>query len=310
MGEDGKIEAFNNALRECIPHLLAVADENPSVEILVRAIAFSTGARWHISTPTPVAKLKWVDLTPGGERDLGVALAMVAKCLETPPLPSRGLPPVLVLVTDGAPTDDYKAGLDALLARPWGSRAVRLAIPLGSMVEPKFIQEFIGTPGVRPIEPSSAESITKYFKYVSTDVALPPPGGETPDHPSGLSDLPREKLRQIISQYGATVYQDAQRCEAFLRDFCGAYKREINVLVTALKHGITKELSLHTTSLPDEVLLSRLTKRLEDEVGLTGVAARWAVESWAVVLGVASSSMVKRARESVHANRQLDALSD
>ena len=49
MGQGGKIEALNNAIREVIPHIRGVADENPNAEILIRAIKFSDGAQWHIS---------------------------------------------------------------------------------------------------------------------------------------------------------------------------------------------------------------------------------------------------------------------
>ena len=32
------------------------ADDNPSAGVLVRALAFSTGARWHGSQPTPASQ--------------------------------------------------------------------------------------------------------------------------------------------------------------------------------------------------------------------------------------------------------------
>lgn len=55
MAADGKIQALNNAIREAIPHMQVVADENPNAQVLVRAIKFSDGAQWHIAVPTPVA---------------------------------------------------------------------------------------------------------------------------------------------------------------------------------------------------------------------------------------------------------------
>jgi len=38
-----------------VSHLRAVADENPNAEVLVRALAFGSGAQWQVSQPTPVA---------------------------------------------------------------------------------------------------------------------------------------------------------------------------------------------------------------------------------------------------------------
>jgi uncharacterized protein YegL len=40
----------------------------------------------------------------------------------------RALPPVLVLISDGQPTDDFEAGLATLMAEPWARKAVRLAV--------------------------------------------------------------------------------------------------------------------------------------------------------------------------------------
>ncbi|MUG96840.1 hypothetical protein F7734_32665 [Scytonema sp. UIC 10036] len=108
-----------------------------------------------------------------------------------------------------------------------------------------------------------------------------------------MNDLPREKLHEIIIQYGRSIYDDLKLCEALLRDFCGQYRKEISVLVTALKQGIVNEL-LRSSNLPQEVILTKLTKKLESDVGLAADAARWAVESWALVLGVTFSCQVNQ----------------
>jgi uncharacterized protein YegL len=114
MQEDGKIQALNTAIREAIPHMQNVADDNPNAQVLVRAVKFSNGAQWHISQPTPVADFTWQDISADGETDMGKALALVAEQLKMPLMSDRGLPPVLVLISDGQPTDDYDSGLKAL----------------------------------------------------------------------------------------------------------------------------------------------------------------------------------------------------
>ncbi len=43
----------------------------------------------------------------------------------------RALPPVLVLISDGQPTDDFDTGLSTLMRQPWAQKAVRLAIAMG-----------------------------------------------------------------------------------------------------------------------------------------------------------------------------------
>src|SRR6266545_4364358 len=78
MGTDGKIQSLNNAAREALPNMRRVAEENPNAAVLVRVLAFSSGARWLVAEPTPVASFSWVDLEAGGVTDLGAALSMVA----------------------------------------------------------------------------------------------------------------------------------------------------------------------------------------------------------------------------------------
>ena len=108
-----------------------VADDNPNAQVLVRAVKFSNGAQWHISQPTPVADFAWNDLPAEGETDMGKALSLVAEQLKMPPMSERALPPVLVLISDGQPTDDFDKGLKDLLDQPWGKKAVRIAISIG-----------------------------------------------------------------------------------------------------------------------------------------------------------------------------------
>lgn len=101
-----------------------------------------------------------------------------------------------------------------------------------------------------------------------------------------MNELPRQKLCEIIIQYGQDVYDNPQRCEGLLRDFCPQHRKEIAVLVGALKDGIPSQLRASKNSVPQTILLARFSKRLQDNLGLAEEAAIWAVESWALALGV------------------------
>jgi len=101
-----------------------------------------------------------------------------------------------------------------------------------------------------------------------------------------MNDLPRQTLCEIIAQYGHSLSDDPRRTEALLRDFCGAYKREIFVLVSALREQVAADLLASQDNVPHQVLLAQLTRRLRDNLALAEDAARWAVESWALALGV------------------------
>lgn len=170
MATDGKIQALNTAIREAIPHMQKVADENPNAQVLVRAIKFSNGAQWHISQPTPIEQFQWSDLKAEGVTDMGKALSMVAEQLKIPPMTDRALPPVLVLISDGQPTDDFSKGLKDLMEQPWGKKAVRIAIAIGTDADYDVLQKFIGNVELKPLQANNPEALVRHIRWVSTAV--------------------------------------------------------------------------------------------------------------------------------------------
>ncbi|WP_375328734.1 DUF1036 domain-containing protein [Microcystis sp. BLCC-F210] len=108
-----------------------------------------------------------------------------------------------------------------------------------------------------------------------------------------MNDLPRQKLCEIITEYGQDVSDNPQRCEGLLKDFCGQYSKEVFLLVNALKKGVATELLKSQNQIPQAVILSKLTKRLQDELGIAEESAYWAVDSWGLALGVISQPRTK-----------------
>ncbi len=201
MGSDGKIQALNNAVREAVPHMQQVADENPNAHVLVRAVAFANGAQWHLAQPTPVADFKWTDLKAGGTTDMGKALALVGQELKIPPMSDRALPPVLVLISDGQPTDDFGKGLEALMGEPWGKKAVRIAIAIGDDADLEVLQRFIGHPELQPLQANNPEALVRHIRWVSTAVLQ---AASSPASQVGVSSSTPTPLG-VTAPVGATV---------------------------------------------------------------------------------------------------------
>ena len=170
MSINGKIQSLNNAIREAIPEMKEVAAENPNAELLIRALKFSEGAQWHIEDAVKVENFVWHDLAAEGVTDLGAALSLLADKLEEKSMPKRGLPPVIVLVSDGQPTDDFEAGLEELLALPWGEKAVKIAIAIGDDADMEVLNKFIDNPELEPLKANNSEELTAYIKWASTEV--------------------------------------------------------------------------------------------------------------------------------------------
>ena len=163
-----KMATLNLAIKETIQPMRDVAKGNPNADVLVRVVKFSDGAQWHISKPTPIEEFKWTDLEADGVTDLGKALTLAAEALKTENMPPRGLPPVLVLISDGQPTDDFAGGLKALMDQPWGMKAVRIGVAIGEDADLDVMQKFIANSEVKPLVSTNVQDLVNKIKWAST----------------------------------------------------------------------------------------------------------------------------------------------
>lgn len=106
-----KIGVVNNAIQNVLPEMVEEAENNPNAQLYVRTLKFSSGASWVTAEPVKVEEYVWEDLNAVGLTDFGKACDLLAAQLSIPPMPERALPPVVVLLSDGQPTDDYKQPL-------------------------------------------------------------------------------------------------------------------------------------------------------------------------------------------------------
>ena len=166
-----KIAAVNTAIEETLPEMRQSAKENPNAQLLIRALSFSTGASWITKEAVPVEDYQWQPMTANGLTDLGAALNLVADELTIPPMSERALPPVLVLLSDGQPTSEYKKSLDRLLHLPWGKKSVRIAISIGNDADKNVLQEFTGNQEL-VLQADGAKSLTAAIKWASTVAAM------------------------------------------------------------------------------------------------------------------------------------------
>ncbi|MDP9334728.1 MAG: protein kinase [Actinomycetota bacterium] len=195
MAADGKIEALNRAIRDALPSLREVAADNPHAQVLVRCLAFSTGIEWVIATPTPAEEVASVALCAGGSTDMGAALVEVARQMRVPPMEPRALPPALVLVSDGRPTDDVSSGLERLLAEPWGAKAVRLAIAIGRDADHGVLTRFIAHPDIMPLRANNADELVHFVRWAST-IASRIASSPIAEHTLGSAVVPQPLRRR------------------------------------------------------------------------------------------------------------------
>ena len=164
-----KIDAVNHAIQETIQPMKDAAENNPNAQLYVRTLKFATGASWLTAEPVRIEDFAWEDLTIAdwAVTDLGKAFEMLAAQLEMPPMPSRALPPVIVVLSDGQPTDDWKRPLEKLLSMPWGKKAVKVAIAIGKDADRSVLEAFTGNTET-VFNASNPEALVHLIKWAST----------------------------------------------------------------------------------------------------------------------------------------------
>ena len=163
-----RIASLSYALRTALPDLKEAAVDNPEVDVRVRVLAFGSAPHWLTTGAVPVDDLVWPDLHADGHTAMGAALKMVADTLAEDAAATRQLPPVLVLASDGYPTDDIIAGIRALMATPEGAAATRIAIAIGSDAGMAILNKFIANPALPPLRASNATELADYIRWATT----------------------------------------------------------------------------------------------------------------------------------------------
>lgn len=190
-----KIQALNQAVKEAIPHIQAEAQKNPHAAIKKWVISFSDSVKW-LTLDSPLEEFQWKDLQAGGCTAMGEALRRVAEELELDNLGDRGLRPVLILISDGQPTDDFKGGLSALMNTPWGRKSIRIAVAIGRDADRGCLQEFIGNPEFQPVEANTPEQLVERIKWESTQATRSALGSPNVHEP-GSGPVPTVSASQV-----------------------------------------------------------------------------------------------------------------
>lgn len=141
-----KIKTLNNAMRDVLPELIGVGGTDTNIRVAV--LTFSSGCEWMTSEPMLLEEYQnWKDLDADGVTDLGAALIELNNKMSRKSFlqsPSLSYAPVVFLVTDGCPTDNYKAGLEVIRKNNWFKHGIKIALALGNGVDMDVLEEFTG----------------------------------------------------------------------------------------------------------------------------------------------------------------------
>ena len=163
-----RIGALNWAMKTVLPAMRAHAEEHPEIAIRIRVLRFATGAMFVTPAPQPIETFAWDSLVAGGESDMGAAFHLLAAEFDASGLAADEKPPVIVLVSDGFPSDDAASGFDALFATDAGRRATRIPIAIGQDADMALLRAFSSDPSLPPLRSHDVERLVGRMRRVAS----------------------------------------------------------------------------------------------------------------------------------------------
>lgn len=145
--EGEKIASLNDAMREMLPDIKEISDKNADALIKIAVLDFASGTEWITPIPQDLQTFRWHDMEVGGVTDLGEACCELSAKLHRSAFLQDKVgyyAPVIILMSDGAPTDDFKSGLEVLKKNKWFNAGIKIALAIGKDADHDVLAEFTG----------------------------------------------------------------------------------------------------------------------------------------------------------------------
>jgi hypothetical protein len=104
-------------------------------------------------------------------------------------------------------------------------------------------------------------------------------------------------LCAIVQRYEPAVWNNPRRLEALLNDLCGQHRGPITAIVNALREGVPDGLRAAGNGRTPGFVIGRLSTTLDDTYFMEDWLAEWAVNAWALALGLEAESGAAQGQE-------------
>lgn len=196
--EGDKIGSLNVAVQEVIPYIQDISESNADAQIKVAVMEFASGTEWMYPQPIEVENFQWRDLEAGGLTSLGEAYKELNDKLSATSgfmkEASGSFAPVIILMSDGEPTDDYKTHLTKLRNNNWFKAAIKVAIAIGEGADQNVLAEFTGNKEA-VLTVHNKEQLKKIIHFVSVTASQ-----VASSHASVGKDAPETKQDESIEK--------------------------------------------------------------------------------------------------------------
>lgn len=202
----GKISSLNVAIRDTLPMLEQISSENTDTEIKIAALQFASGCDWMYPRPLPVEDFEWNDLEATGLTSLGAAYQELQKKLSQTSgfmqEANASCAPVMILFSDGVPTDDAKHGLEHLKDNNWYIAAIKIAVAIGDDTNKDVLKEFVNNNSEAVLTVHNINDLKKMIYLVSVTASQVASKGVSVgvDAPESRQDEVMQDIKKAIKK--------------------------------------------------------------------------------------------------------------
>jgi len=144
-----KIGAVNTAIDEVIPELKDVSAANADAQLKIAVLEFDNSARWLTGDePVHIDSFCWKYAEAGGNTALGDACIKLNNALSVKTFMQDAVgsfAPVIILLSDGEPTDEYERSLEELKKNNWFKASIKAAVAIGNDANKDCLARFTGS---------------------------------------------------------------------------------------------------------------------------------------------------------------------
>lgn len=171
-GGKTRIDVLNEAVHRMLGTLKKEASQ--ANEFLVSVVTFG-GTATLKQAPVPASDLEYRDLPADGGTPLGAAIDIAKSVIEDRELiPSRAYRPLVVLVSDGEPTDSWESKLDSFIQCGRSAKCDRMALAIGEEAYASrgraTLERFVAGTEHQVFEAKHAGEVHRFFKFVTMSV--------------------------------------------------------------------------------------------------------------------------------------------
>lgn len=213
-----KIGTLNTAMEEMLPEMIGVGGAD--AEVYIAVLEYDDKVTWITPKPVLVEEFqKWPRLTADGRTSMGAAFEELNRKLsrsEFMSAPSVSFAPVIFMMTDGQPNDDWETGLNILKKNKWFQYALKIGVGIGEKANMDVLREFTGDPELA-IQTHGAKELKKLIRFLpltstqigSKSVEVKASEGQVPLTEADVANMKKEELKKAVRDFKATELPDS-----------------------------------------------------------------------------------------------------